>query len=403
MTRKTIYDDLGVPRVINAAGTKTRIGGTLIREEAADAMRNAARNFARISDLQARASTLIEDVTGAQAGYVTSGASAALILSAAACIAGDDPDAMRRLPETDGLPDRIVMPRTHRTGYDNALRTSGATIVDIGTNDTHLGTGSVDVEPWEIRSAIDEDTAAVAYVAKPYTEPPLETVTEIAHDSGIPVIVDAAAELPPVENLSRFVEQGADLVAFSGGKSVRGPQTTGILAGREPLIRSVAAQHLDMHAADPVWNPPTDILDTSQFDGVPRQGIGRPLKVGKEELVGLIRALKLFVEEDHDARRQEWSQRNTLITESLHSTPGFVVDITANDGKTAVPEIEVTVDDSVVGMSATELVGLLRDENPRIFVGADALDDGKFTINPMCLDDDEASYIADRIVSQVYE
>jgi D-glucosaminate-6-phosphate ammonia-lyase len=268
-----VYHRATRPTVVNAAGTKTRISGSLVREEAVEAMVEASKSFVRVSDLQARASERIAAVTGAEAGYVTAGASAGLLLGAAACIAGDDLDAMYQLPDTDGLADEIVVPRTHRTGYDHALRAAGATLVDV------------------------------------------------AHDHGVPVIVDAAAEVPPASNLSRFVDQGADLVAFSGGKAIRGPQTTGILAGRAALIESVAFQQLDMHANDAVWDPPTDLVDVDRYDGVPRQGIGRSLKVGKEELAGLVTALDLFVEEDHAALAQEWTERAARIADDLSAEP----------------------------------------------------------------------------------
>lgn len=393
----SIYDELGVPRVVNASGTKTRIGGSLIRPEAADAMREAATGFARISDLQARASELVRESTNAEAGYVASGAAAAMLLGAAACIARDDMSVMHRLPDTEGVADEIVMPRTHRTGYDHALRAAGATIVDVGTNDRHLGTGSVNTEPWEIEGAITDDTAAVAYVQKEYTEPPLEAVVEVAHRHDVPVIVDAAAELPPKRNLTRFVDSGVDLVVFSGGKAIRGPQSTGILAGRADLVQSAAVQHLDMHAAAPVWDPPEDLVDVDAFDGVPRQGIGRPLKVGKEELVGLIRALELFVEEDEEALQREWTARVETMAERADAVAGLTHEITGG-GKVAVaPELRLTVDEEVVGVTVVDLVRALRQEDPRIFVGADSLDESAFTMNPMCLTDDEADYVMDRI------
>ncbi|WP_435156911.1 aminotransferase class V-fold PLP-dependent enzyme [Haladaptatus sp. DFWS20] len=397
---QTIYEELGVPHVINATGTKTRIGGSRIRPQAVDAMSRASEAFVRLSDLQARASELITDVTGADAGYVASGASSALALGAAACIAGDDLGAMARLPDTDGVADKIVMPRTHRTGYDHALRAVGATIVDVGTNDKHLGTGSRNVEPWEIEAAIGEDTAAVAYVEKSYTNPPLDVVCDIAHDHGVPVVVDAAAELPPVSNLAAFVEMGADLVAFSGGKAIRGPQTTGILAGREDLVASAAAQHLDMHAAEQVWEPPRELVNPDRLGGVPRQGIGRAMKVGKEELAGLIRALELFVEEDHEALAAEWLERAEAIAADLDAVAGFETSITADDKVAVAPEVVVSVDADLAGVSATDVVGGLRREEPRVFVGADALPAGEFTVNPMCLTDDEADYAVERIVAQ---
>ncbi len=401
MSKETIYEELGVPHVVNATGTKTRIGGSRIRPEAVEAMNRASEAFVRLSDLQARASELIADVTGADAGYVTCGASSALALGAAASIAGDDIGAMARLPVTEGVPSEIVMPRTHRTGYDHALRAVGAEIVDVGSNDRHLGTGSRNVEPWEIADAIDDNTAAVAYMEKSYTEPPLDIVCDIAHEHGVPVIVDAAAELPPVSNLSKFIEAGADLVAFSGGKAIRGPQTTGILAGRTDLIESVAAQHLDMHAAEDVWEPAPELVDPSELGGVPRQGIGRSMKVGKEELVGLIRALQLFVEDDHDARIAEWLDRSERIAEKLDAVSGYETSLTADDKTAVAPEVVVSVDPELAGVTATDVVGGLRREEPRVFVGADALPAGEFTVNPMCLTDEEAEYAIERIIAQV--
>ena len=399
MPGDTIYEELGVPSVVNATGTKTRIGGSRIRPEAVEAMTRAADAFVRLSDLQARAGELIADATGAEAGYVTSGAAAALARGAAACVAGDDVGAMARLPDTEGLADEIVMARTHRTGYDHALRASGARIVDVGTNDRHLGTGSRNVEPWEFADAITEDTAAVAYVEKPYTEPDLETVCEIAHDHDVPVVVDAAAELPPAANLERFVDAGADLVAFSGGKAIRGPQTTGILAGRRDLVSSVAAQHLDMHAAEQVWEPPEELLDPDALGGVPRQGIGRPMKVGKEELAGLLKALELFLAEDHDALADEWRERSERIVERLDSVDGVTTAISAADKTSIAPELEVTVEPDAAGVSATDVVGGLRREEPRVFVGADALPES-FTVNPMCLTDEETAYVGERLRAQ---
>jgi L-seryl-tRNA(Ser) seleniumtransferase len=394
-----IYEELGVPTVVNAASTKTRIGGSLIRPEAVEAMADAAGAFVRLSDLQARASELIADVTGAEAGYVGSGAAACMTLAAAACMAGDDLAAMERLPHAGGLANEIVMPRTHRNGYDHALRAAGARIVDVGNNDEGLGTGSNAVEPWEIESAISEDTAAVAYMEKPYTKPSLEAVVEVAHASDVPVIVDAAAELPPAANLSRFVEQGADLVVFSGGKAIRGPQTTGILAGRREYVQSAALQHLDMHVAPEVWEPPAELIDRSTFEGVPRQGIGRPLKVGKEELAGLLKALELFVEEDQDARQREWAARADRIADGLRDAPGLDVSVAPGGKLMVAPDVRVDLDPGTAGIDVVELVGSLRNEDPRIFVGPDVLDESAFTVNPLCLTDEEADYVVDRVRS----
>ncbi|WP_247004339.1 aminotransferase class V-fold PLP-dependent enzyme [Halosolutus gelatinilyticus] len=394
---ESIYDELGVPAVVNAAGTKTRIGGSRIRTEAVEAMSRAADSFVRLSDLQAEASDRIAEATGAEAGYVTSGASAGLLLGAAAALAGLDVHRMNRLPDTTGFPDEIVMPRTHRTGYDHAFRAAGATIVDVGTNDRTLGTGATNVEPWEIDSAITDETAAIGYVQKPYTEPPLEVVAEIARDHDVPVIVDAAAELPPASNLSRFIDEGADLVVFSGGKAIRGPQTTGIVAGRRDLVESIALQNLDMHAAKAVWEPPSTLVDRERLDSVPRQGIGRSMKVGKEELVGLVVALESFLEEDHADRARAWHRDAARIADDLAEIDGIETDVTAGTDASVAPEALVRVDRAEADTSAADLVRALRAERPRVFVGADRLDEDAFTINPMCLDDDEAEYVVDRI------
>lgn len=396
---QTIYDEYDVPTVVNGAGMKTRIGGTLMREEAVAAMSEAAEDFARISDLQARASELIAEVTGAEAGYVASGAAACLTLAAAASIAGGDPGTMAALPATEGVPDEIVMPRTHRTGYDHALRGAGATITEIGTNDRHLGTGSQDVERWEIADAIGDTTAAVGYVEKPYVSPDLAMVAEVAHEHDVPVIVDAAAELPPQSNLSRFVEAGADMVAFSGGKAIRGPQSTGILAGKQRYISSAALQHLDTHAATEVWSPPPSLVDRSAIDGVPRQGIGRPLKVGKEELLGLIRALELFREEDHDALHSEWHQRAAAIADGLAEHDAFEPEIRPGGKSDIAPTVEVTVAEPALSGTLVGMVQSLREETPRVFVGTDDLDDGTFAVSPVCLDDPEAEYVVERVLA----
>jgi D-glucosaminate-6-phosphate ammonia-lyase len=391
--QSTIYDEWEVPKVINAAGTKTSIGGSLIRPEALKAMHEAASAFVSLADLQECASQRISDMTGAEAGYITSGAAAGLVLGAAAAIAGDDRGTMARLPATPGVPDEIILPRTHRTGYDHTFEVAGGTIVDVGTNDAHLGTGARPVEPWEIEDAISDQTAAIGYIQKPYTRPELSTVTDIAHAHDIPVIVDAAAELPPVANLSRFIEEGADLVAFSGGKAIRGPQTTGILAGRADLIESVALQHLDMHANSAIWDPPSDLIDSTH---VPRQGLGRSMKVGKEEIVGLLRALELFVDTDHDAQRRHWRNTANDIVDHLANADGIETRLVTDDTAIA-PEVVVHI--SATSLSATEIVQALQSETPKVVVGTDRLHHDELVINPMCLRDGEPSYVIERLLA----
>lgn len=237
-------------------------------------------------------------------------------------------------------------------------------------------------------------------MAKPYTSPPLSEVVSVAHEHDVPVIVDAAAELPPQSNLRTFVEQGADLVVYSGGKAIRGPQTTGILAGPKHLISSVAMQHLDMHAAAAVWDPPADLLNVENLSGVPRQGIGRPMKVGKEELVGLLVALKSFLDENHDELQARYTARAKQIRDQLESAPALTPTLSDN-GRAVTPTVRVKVDEQRAACATATLVRQLRQENPRVFVDADRLHASEFSVNPMCLTDEEADYVADRILTIV--
>src|SRR5437899_3251389 len=183
------------------------------------------------------------------------------------------------------------MARNHRNAYDHMIRLDGVRIVEAGLDEVGLGAGVRGVEGWEIEAAITERTAAIAYVQKPGGRPALEEVTRIARSHDVPVLVDAAAELPPVANLRRLIERGASLVAFSGGKAIRGPQASGILCGRRDLVMSAALQMIDMDSRFDTWDPPREFIDKSKLKGIPRHGIGRGFKVGKEEVVGLITAL----------------------------------------------------------------------------------------------------------------
>ena len=232
----TLYERLGVRRVIHASGTTTRYGGSRLRPEALEAMREASQTLVNLDELNEAAGAAIARLLGAEAAFVTAGASSGLLLQAAACIAGDDPARITRLPDTRGMKNEIVIQRAHRFAYDQAYRVPGGVLVEIGL--------ARRTQPFELDDAINERTAAVAYLVSPFTSPPgilgLEQVIAIAHRRGVPVIVDAASMLPPRANLTRFTRLGADLVSFSGGKGVRGPQSTGFLLGRRDLVRAAA-------------------------------------------------------------------------------------------------------------------------------------------------------------------
>lgn len=214
---ETVYDRLGVPTIINAKGPSTRVSGAIMPPPVVAAMAEASKHHVDMAVLQARASEIVAEITGAGAGYVTSGAAAGLVLGTAACVTGMDPGKMNRLPDTDGMCNEVVVVRSQRNLYDHAVRAVGVRLVEVGLADRFAGAGSRDAEPWEIADVIGERTAMVLYVAGANALPSLVEVAQVAHKRGVPVLVDAAGQLPPVANLRRFIEEGADLVTFSGG------------------------------------------------------------------------------------------------------------------------------------------------------------------------------------------
>ncbi len=231
-----IYESLGIQPIVNAYAPMTRFGGGIMAPEVVEAMGRATQHCVDIPELQASASRIIAEVTGAEAGCITSGAAAAVLVGTAACVTGMDPAKMNRLPDTRDMRNQVIVMRSQRNSYDHALRAVGVRLIEVGLSDRLTGTGVRDAEPWEVKDAITDQTAAIFYVAKPHSQPGLSEVTAVAHEAGLPVLVDAAAELPPMENLRRFIAQGADLVAFSGGKAINGPQGSGILCGRRDLV-----------------------------------------------------------------------------------------------------------------------------------------------------------------------
>jgi len=349
-------------RLINGRGHSTKTGGSILAPEVVAAMAEAASYFARIEDLQDAASAVIARVTGAEAGYVTAGAAASLALAAAAVIARLDPAAMNRLPDTTGLPNEIVMMRRHRNDYDHSLRMAGATIVEVG-----FGHYEWTFE-YEIEAAIGPRTAALFYLAHdPVPSVPLETFIRLAHAHGLPVIVDASVAQPPASNLHSIIGAGADLVAFSGGKHIEGPQASGILAGRRDLILSAALQHQDQDVYPETW-PRRALVEQGIIPGPPHHGIGRPMKVGKEEIAGLVAALERYVQRDFAAEYAGWLRDLDTIVAGLDDVPGVSAQrVDPAPGQLpAVPIALVTVDPSAAGLSAVELINSLADGDPVI-------------------------------------
>ncbi|WP_418280342.1 L-seryl-tRNA selenium transferase [Halorubrum sp. DTA98] len=390
-----IYDELDVPTVINGVGTRSQVSGATVRPEAREAMSDAATESVYVSDLQAAASKVIRTVTGAEAGLITAGAASGLALASAACLAGDDYGVMERLPDTDGVPSEIIIPRSHRCKYQISLRASGAELVGVGPVSHHPVNGGTDrVEQWHLEAAVTEDTAAIAYLSRPYNVLSIESAAEVAHEHEIPLIVDAADDVHPPERMRSLFEKGADLVSFSGGKSIGGPQSTGILAGNADLVRSAALQMLPDGYDDRVWSPPQEYIDPDQLNGVPPNGIGRPMKVSKEEIVGIITALERFHAEDHAQRLSELRSRSERIVDRLDPIEGIDAHL-SHEFERYPPKVVVSMDPAVVGDAAT-VVRKLRNENPRVWIGDRRLHRNETTISPKCLTDDEADYLVDR-------
>ena len=386
-SQMNVYAQFGLEPIINAAGASTRVGGPLMHPKAVAAMAEAAGACMPLDHLQGAASSVIAEATGAEAGYVTAGAAAGLTLSAAACLAGLDIGIMDRLPDTSGLPNEIIVSREQRNGYDHALRAAGARLVEVGMNERVAGAGVRRTESWEIEAALCDRTVAVAYFATPDSAPPLEEVAALCRQRGVPLIVDAAGQLPPAANLRRFVAAGADLVTFSGGKALRGPQSTGIVAGRRDLIMSIALQHLDLDEHWSTWNPPEHLIDRTQLRGFPRHGLGRGFKVAREEIVALLVALQCFVAGDYHADIARFHEYLRGIADGVADVPGLCATVVGGVGEDRFPILEVKVDEKGLGVTAFEITRRLRCGTPAVYVNEGRLHEGVLVLHPLGLEE----------------
>jgi D-glucosaminate-6-phosphate ammonia-lyase len=380
---RSVYTDFGVRTIINVAGSATRVGGAQMPPAVLRAMADAALESVSMMELQAAASRRIAAATGAEAGFVTSGASAGLTLGAAAILAGLDLARMERLPDTTGMKNEFIISREHRNGYDHAIRVAGAKLIEVGMNEQLAGAGVRRTEAWEFEAAITDKTAGIAYVLTGNSQPPLEQVVAVARKHGLPVLVDAAGQLPA--GLRRLIASGAALVSSSGGKGLRGPQSTGILCGRTDYIASVALQSLDMDEYFEIWDPPEDLIPKSRLPGLPRHGIGRGFKVGKEEVIGLLMALRLSEgaasEADADAARRH-------LESVVSGLKGLPVEprLSVPRERTAMPSLQLVLNREVLGRSAFDIARELKRGDPGVFVNERLLEQETLVINPMHLD-----------------
>lgn len=356
----TTYRDLGLSPVINAAATLTRLGGSLMPESVVDAMREAAGSFVDLNELQRLVGERIAELTHNEAAYVSSGAAAGITLAVAACIAGNEPERLNAFPALDDLTKcEVIVQRSQRNGYDYAARQTGARLVEVE------GTAAA------LEAAIGERSACLLYFAGAHYADgalPLEEVVPIARRRGVPVLVDAAAQIPPVSTLWHYTRDlGADAVIFSGGKGLRGPQSSGLVLGRQFII------------------------DGCRANGSPNHAIGRPMKVGKEEMMGLLAAVEWTLAQDepsviagYEATVQRW-------VDGLAGLPGITVErgYPSEAGQPhsrcivrILPECRWTRDG---------LIQALREHDPSIAVGQDV--PGAIALNPQTLQPGEDAIV----------
>ncbi len=362
-----LYETIGVRPIIHMGGTTTRYGGTIIRPEAHQAMEAAKGALVDMNELNVKAGQAIARMLGAEAAVVTSGAAGALLLQAAAVIAGTDPAKIARLPDTDGMKNEIIMQRAHRMGYDQCFRAAGGRIVDVGNGNN--------TEEWQMEDAIGENTAAVAHIVSPANGGrglKFEKALEVAHRNGLPLILDAASMLPPRDNLFKFANAGADLVCYSGGKGIRGPQGTGILVGR------------------------ADLVEAARLNASPNAAIGRSAKVSKEEIMGLIAALEAFLKGDEEAEMALYQRRCEDLVDHLDEVPGITATIENDELVYTIPEAIVRFDSSWTGRSADEIVQALADGDPPIYARALDPEQG-LILNPFNPTDEEIQVVGRRL------
>jgi D-glucosaminate-6-phosphate ammonia-lyase len=392
-----IPTDLMASRIINAAGTLTRLSGARVSTAVAAAMSQAAQSSFDMWALQAAASARIAQATGAEAGLVTTGASAGLTLAAAAAIAGFDVARMQALPFTGDIPNEILVPRTHRNGYDRAVTVAGAKLIDVGTGDRQTDAGLRGLEAWEIESAIGPKTVALLGNASSATEQDLPLLAKIAVSHCLPLIVDAAAQLPPVSNLRAPLAAGASLVVYSGGKAIGGPQASGILAGRRDLIASAALQMLDMDVRPTAFVAPAAFFGNSQPSVLPRHGVGRGFKASKEAIVGLMVALAEFVERDHSAWRAATHTRLLRLQERLANLAGISTEIIAGRREGALPRLAIDIQPA---KRAEGVWRRLTERSPSVRLGEGQIEKGTLIVDLLATDesDDEQLGLALREV-----
>jgi uncharacterized pyridoxal phosphate-dependent enzyme len=326
------FRELGVRPFINAAGTYTAMTASLMPPEVMDAINYASKHYVMLDELHDRVGERIAKLVRSEAAMVTSGAAAALTLGTAASLTGADRQKIADLPNLAGMKNEVIIQRSHRFGYDHAVRNCGVRLVEVETRD-------------ELERAVSDKTAMMLFYNNNNKEGRIQDqeFAELGRKHRVPTLNDAAADVPPVENLWKYTGMGFDLVAFSGGKGIRGPQSAGLLLGRKDLI---AAARLNA--------PPNG--DT----------VGRGMKVNKEEMLGMLAALELYLEKDHAKERREFDKRAETIRAGAAAVPGVTAEVFVPEVANHVPHVRVSWDAAAKALTPADVVKALRDGEPSI-------------------------------------
>jgi uncharacterized pyridoxal phosphate-dependent enzyme len=332
------YEELGVTTVINCQGTMTVLGGSLPHPELEAVMTMAGRHFVSIPELEVAAGKRIAEMLKLPDGYtalVTSGAAAAIQSGLAGILTGGTEALIRQLPDLTGMKSEVIIQKSHRNPFDHQLRSTGVKLVEIETSD-------------QLRAAINERTAMMHFsnFANAAGQIKVDEWVKLAKQYNIPCMNDAAADTPPVSHLWDYTNMGYDLVTFSGGKAIRGPQCAGLLIGRKEMVANA-------------------LLNNSPHEDT----LGRSQKVGKEEILGMVKALELFLAEDHEALAKEWQARLGGISREITKVPGVSTSFFVPDIANHVPHMSITWDAARIPLTPQQASKLLRNSKPSIVIG----------------------------------
>lgn len=361
-----IYEQLGVRTLINGFGTVSKISGSLMDPEVLHAMSEASKHYVEINTLHKAAGNYIAQLLDSEDCCITCGAAAGIALGTAACITRNDPVRRLKLPDTEGMKNEVLVLKSHRILYDQALLLSGAKVIEVGTTSFAM--------PEQVEAAINEKTAMFFYVSENEAmrgSIPLPKLIPILKKKGIPVMVDAAAELPPKSNISKYQKIGADLVVFSGGKEIRGPQSSGLILGRRDLIEACRAS------------------------SCPNYSIGRAMKIDKETIAGITRAVELFLGKNYDEIYEKWTKMSNFMAAELEKSGKTFVRTGYPQEAGIQPANILRVYIKPKNKSAQDLYDHLLSLSPQIYTD---LRGGEVILNPQCLSEDEAKIVVDEIV-----